>query len=167
MELLHALWIVGAIILAMTFVFDRSSLQFDMKAFKWFFKVIVIGSGISLALNLLLQRFPPLLPVDATSLLFVWWEDLVFSYLLIYCSEKILPRWAFYIVAVISSAVFGLGHLYQGWLVVALLSFYPYFVSYKWGKRVGFGTIMASHVCYDFIVFGNQKLIHYFGNLIN
>lgn len=163
MELLHVLWILGSIVLAIVFVLDRKVLRVDFAGVKRFVKTIVIGSSISLIVNLLVGRFPPLLPVNASSLLFVFWEDAIFSILLIYYAEKFLPRWAFYTLAVISSAVFGLGHLYQGWLVVILLSFYPYFVSYKWGKRVGYGTIMICHIIYDLIIYGNTNLIHYFG----
>lgn len=43
---------------------------------------------------------------------------------------------------------FGLGHVYQGWIAAAALSFYIPF-SLKKGQEVGFGTVMLCHTLYD------------------
>ena len=159
-------WLTGAIILLLVFIFDRSVLSIDVKALKLVVKVLAIGSVLSLVVNLISGRFPPLLPVPVTSLFFVGWEDAVFVLLPIYYAEKFLPKWGFVISAVVSSIVFGLGHLYQGWFIVLLLSFYPYFISYKYGKKYGFGTVIILHTIYDLVIFGNTTLLHHIKGLL-
>lgn len=154
-------WIFAAFILAIVYVFDRSVLRFDLKAFAWFLKVLIIGSIISIVLNSLVGRFPPLPLVPVSSLLFVWWEDVLFSLLSIYYAKKFLPKYLYVPVIFISSIIFGLGHLYQGWFAAIALSFYPYFVSYRYGKKHGHGTIMAMHVVYDLSVYASLSMVHF------
>ncbi|MCC7443177.1 MAG: hypothetical protein IT285_16210 [Bdellovibrionales bacterium] len=48
-----------------------------------------------------------------------------------------------------SAVVFGLGHSYQGALAVAMAMAYIPFVSYRYGKSHGLGTVMALHVAWD------------------
>lgn len=163
---METIWLFAGIVLVTVYFLDRERLQFDLKAFTNFLKIVLIGSSLSIALNTVLGRIPPLLPVEASSLLFVWWEDVLFSLLFIYYAEKLLPRWAFYIVAVISSVVFGLGHLYQGWLAAILVSFYPYFISYKYGKKHGFMTIMVCHVVFDLVIYGNTYILQFLKSLL-
>lgn len=163
---MEQLWILAGIILVIVYIFDRKVLQFDLTAIKGFLKILLIGSGISIVLNLLVGRIPQLPPLPVSSLLFVWWEDVLFSLLLIYYAEKFLPKAMFIAVAIASSIVFGLGHLYQGWLAVVLLSLYPYFFSYKYGKKHGYGTVMLAHVVYDLSLVGNSYILQFIRSLI-
>lgn len=55
--------------------------------------------------------------------------------------------------ALVLSINFALGHMYQGWGGVVVTFFYPFFISFRYGKKVGFGTVMACHILYDFITF--------------
>lgn len=151
----------AALILVIVYIFDRERLQFDVTAFKAFLKILFIGSAISVVLNTLLGRIPPQPFSDFSSLLFVWWEDILFILLPLFYGKKYLPHWAFVIVAVLTSAVFGLGHLYQGWLAAVLLSAYPYFISYHYGKKHGFGTVMVAHVVFDIVILGNIHIMKY------
>lgn len=160
-------WAIGFVILALTFVYDRKVLQFDPTAFLRFLRVLALGLSLSVVLNLLVGRFPPLPPVGFGSLFMVWWEDMLFGVLLIYYAEMFLPRWLFVPVVVLSSLWFGAGHLYQGWFVALLLSLYPYFISYKFGKKYGFGTVMVAHVVYDLAIVSSLIATRYLHNLIN
>ena len=160
-------WAIGFVILALTFVYDRKVLQFDPSAFMRFLRILAIGISLSVFLNLLAGRIPNLPPVGFGSLFMVFWEDLLFAVLLIYYSEKVLPRWLFVPVVVISSLFFGAGHMYQGWFVALLLSLYPYFISYKFGKKYGFGTVMVAHVVYDLAIVSSLIATRYLHNLIN
>lgn len=146
------LWALAAVILAVVFIFDRKVLQFDPKAFVSFLKILIIGSCISIVVNALVGRFPPLPPVPVSFLLMVAWEDVLFSLAPIYYVHKYFPKYIAIPIAVISSIVFGLGHLYQGWIAVAVLSLYPFFISYKYGKTYGYGTIFLAHTVYDLMV---------------
>lgn len=89
----------------------------------------------------------------------------MFSLLSIYYAKKFLPHWAFVIVAVLTSAVFGLGHLYQGWLAAVLLSAYPYFISYHYGKKHGYGTVMVAHVIFDIVILSNIHIMTFLRSL--
>lgn len=155
---MEAVIILAGLVLAAVYVFDRERLQFDVKAIAEFTKLLLIGCALSIVLNYSLGRIPTLPPVGFGSLLLVWWEDVLFSLLSIYYAEKFLPKWAFVPVAITSSVIFGLAHLYQGYLAATLLSVYPYFISYKYGKKHGFGTIMVCHVIYDLMICGSIYL---------
>jgi hypothetical protein len=150
---------LAGLILVAVFFFDRERLQVDLSAIGKFLKIVLIGSALSFVIRYSLGRIPTLPPVGFGSLLLVWWEDVLFSLLSIYYAEKFLPKWVFVPLAVITSLVFGMGHLYQGWFAVLALSFYPYFVSYKCGKKYGYGTVMICHVLYDVIVCGCSLLL--------
>jgi hypothetical protein len=156
MEIIVAL---AGLILVAVFIFDRERLQVDLTAIGKFLKIVLIGSALSFVIRYSLGRIPTLPPVGFGSLLLVWWEDVLFSLLSIFYAEKFLPKWVFVPVAVSVSIVFGLGHLYQGPLAVLVLSFYPYFMSYKYGKKYGYGTVMICHVLYDVIVCGCSLLL--------
>ena len=100
---------------------------------------------------------PATLPIELIYLpvwhfFLVWWEDAIFA-LPIYWLLKKCKKWIAIPLIIALSLYFGYGHLYQGWFAVGLLSIYPYFISYRYGKRVGFGTVMVCHVLYDFITF--------------
>lgn len=153
------LWIFAAFILAIVYVFDRSVLRFDSKAFLWFLKVLIIGSLLSIVLNSILGRFPPLPLVPVSSLLFVWGEDIIFSLLPLYYGSKLLPERCHVPVIILSSFVFGAFHLYQGLLFATVISLYPY-ISLHLGKKYGWGTVCVSHVTYDLLITFNVWAIH-------
>lgn len=102
---------------------------------------------------------------DVWKLLIVFWEDAFFAipiYGLLKWSEKGTVRKEIAVVAiVVLSLYFASGHLYQSWISVIVLSFYPYFVSYKLGKKYGFGTVMVCHILYDFITFYTMRFMPY------
>lgn len=64
-------------------------------------------------------------------------------------------------LAVALSINFALGHAYQGVGGVLITMLYPYFISYRYGKKVGFGTVMICHILYDFITFYTVFLMRY------
>lgn len=148
------------------YAYDKHTLRFELPAFLKFLKILAIGSSLSIALNSLAGRFPPLPPVDVSSLFFVGWEDVIFSLLLIFLAEKLLHKWIFVPVVVLSSLVFGAGHLYQGIFCAILLSFYPYFISYRLGKKFGYATVILAHVTYDLTITANGEICRYLAQLI-
>lgn len=98
---------------------------------------------------------------DIGSLAFVFWEDVWFGMSIAWIMSYLYPvrkRTAIAMVVLIS-LLFGSGHLYQGWIGM-ILSVYPFFISYKYGKKYGFGTVMVCHMLYDFITVMTVKNIH-------
>ncbi len=61
------------------------------------------------------------------------------------------------------SVHFGMGHAYQGMSAVVITMLYPFFISYRYGRKVGFGTVMVCHILYDFITF---YTIYFLPNLL-
>lgn len=84
----------------------------------------------------------------------VFWEDAVHVIPLVLlartCADKLwykIVKWPLLIMVMIA---FGAGHLYQGPVAAAALSFYI-ILSMKQGQKNGFGTVMIAHVLYDLI----------------
>lgn len=87
-----------------------------------------------------------------TEVFSVWWEDLFFAAPYLFLIRKYgwkKSLWALPLF-VLTTAMFGLGHLYQGpsgWISVI----YPA-ISIGYGLRYGLGTMMVFHVLYDVVV---------------
>ncbi len=86
----------------------------------------------------------------------VFWEDACFVLPLLILDRLLantpVAKVIFFAAAIISSVIFGLGHLYQGFFAVALLFLYVP-LAFQLGKRYGLGTIMLGHVSYDVVTF--------------
>lgn len=93
-------------------------------------------------------------------LLLVGWEDLVFGFSIFLVSKTIKKPLILYLFIVISSLQFGILHGYQGWWAALILSLYPYFISYKYGLKCGFGTVIVCHIIYDFMTIYFEKFRH-------
>lgn len=92
-----------------------------------------------------------MIPVAST--LGVFWEDACFTLPLVLFSLFLNNKWEPYIskiLLVLTMISFGSGHLYQGPVMAAAISFYiPY--TMKLAKKYGFGTVMCCHVLFDMI----------------
>ena len=100
----------------------------------------------------------------------VFWEDLVIVgslsglfYLISRVTKNFKAQTLLRALAIILvSAWFANGHTYQSWFAVAVISLYPYFISYWFSLRYGLGTVMVCHVLYDHITVYFQKLLPLF-----
>jgi hypothetical protein len=105
-------------------------------------------------LDMGLMKRLPMIPAEISghmwTLGLVFWEDMFFAVPLYFIWKYMSRKWLQISLTVILSVLFGLGHAYQGWQGVAITMFLPYFVSYHFGKKYGFGTSMCGHVLYDF-----------------
>jgi membrane protease YdiL (CAAX protease family) len=91
----------------------------------------------------------------------VFWEDFFFAIPIYFIMKKCKRNWLKVISIILISALFGLGHLYQGWEAVVALAFAPYFITYHYGKKYGFGTTMIAHIMYDCATIITFKLLPY------
>lgn len=82
----------------------------------------------------------------------VFWEDMFFAVPIYFMMKHMKRKWLRNIFIVVLSVLFGLGHAYEGPTAMALLSLCPFFVTYHFGKKYGFGTTMCCHIIYDFVV---------------
>lgn len=90
---------------------------------------------------------------------FVFWEDAFFAMPIYFVKDHLKLSKKFWLpVAIVLSLVFAYGHLAYGvaWALITLI--YPYFLSYKYGREVGFGTVMAAHIVYDWGTLLSVKL---------
>jgi len=95
----------------------------------------------------------------------VFWEDIVFTGVIILSQKYVNNNIIRYLIIILSSIVFGMGHIYQGYIPAIIISLYPYFISYRYSKRVGLGTVMICHVLYDHIVvYGTILIIQNFSS---
>lgn len=92
-----------------------------------------------------------MIPWQAT--LTVFWEDACHGLPLAIIGlalgkDKLWKKVLNYALLIGVMVSFGLGHVYQGYIAAACLSFYIPF-SLKKGHEVGFGTVMICHTLYD------------------
>lgn len=84
----------------------------------------------------------------------VFWEDACHG-LPLFIFKKLTKGWKwakplYWLLLSLVMIEFGMGHVYQGVLSAAILSFYIPF-SVKMGEKHGFGTVMLCHMMYDFV----------------
>jgi membrane protease YdiL (CAAX protease family) len=93
----------------------------------------------------------PMNKIELLSILGVYWEDAFFT-LPILILERLKVNKAILIVLLGFNAIsFALGHLSYGLLWAAITLLYVPFISYKYGKLNGLGTVMVCHILYDLI----------------
>jgi len=95
-----------------------------------------------------------ILGVPVHQFITVFWEDVMFGLPIYFIMEKV--RWnglVKFALILLISLTFGYGHAYQGAFAIAITSLYPFLVSYRYGKKYGFGTVMLCHIIYDFSIF--------------
>jgi len=153
--------VIGALMLLSFYIFDRKTIRVEWDKLASFIAFMTLVTFLRIAMYDLLMRIDPtmiptmhreLLEIPKIFLTLVWWED-CFYVLPMFLGYKYLPKKYAHFLAILLSAHFGLGHLYQGIGGVLITSVYPYFISYKYGKKYGFGTVMCGHVLYDFITY--------------
>jgi membrane protease YdiL (CAAX protease family) len=67
-------------------------------------------------------------------------------------------RFLKFLMLVISSLTFAAGHLAYGPVWAGMLLIYVPFLSYRYGKKYGLGTVMVCHVLYDLFTYGAARL---------
>ena len=90
----------------------------------------------------------------------VFWEDAFFAMPMVYVIRK-YSKWIWIPFVIAMSAMFGMGHGYQGMWAIAVTAVYPYFISYKYGTKNGFGTVMCCHIIYDVVTYFTLYLAPY------
>lgn len=102
----------------------------------------------------------PLPPVgEMWTLGLVFWEDFFFAIPIYYICKHMKNKWFKFVLILLISTIFGLGHIYQGWGAAFVLALMPYFVTYHYGKKYGFGTTMIGHIMYDVSTIMLAKLL--------
>lgn len=156
-------WIMGIFMLFVTYQSKhRDLLRFEWKPamkFMGFLGILTAYRAIMFHFfsdNATLQDMTSgamIIPWQAT--LTVFWEDACHSLPLVILARALGNDkwwkkgliWAAIAMVMVS---FGLGHIYQGYIAAALLSFYIPF-TFKKGQEVGFGTVMVCHTLYDLV----------------
>jgi hypothetical protein len=112
----------------------------------WMIKAI-IASGMGANLQAVTK-------VPVGGVFFVGWEDLCHSAPLVILQRMIgTKKWTWPIHALCTAMVmlsFMTGHLYQGFGAAMFISLYILF-GISFGKKRGFGTLIAGHMLYDFL----------------
>lgn len=99
--------------------------------------------------------------IGFATLPFVFWEDVYFGMPIAWLMKKVFPKYPKLAITltIIISTIFATGHLYQGAIGMVTI-IYPFFISYKYGKKYGFGTVMICHMLYDFFSVATAKVYH-------
>jgi hypothetical protein len=153
---------IALAIMVLVFIFDKKTLRVELDKVAKFLAFMAIITAIRLALMSHSNSFgnSNLMDIPFYSFGLVFWEDLFYAIPIYYTrhlKDHKYAKYVWYSLIIALSAHFGMGHLYQGVFAVFLTAIYPYFISYRYGKDVGFGTVMAGHVLYDMITFLTVK----------
>lgn len=160
---------LGMMLVGLFALFDKKVVRVEWQAVAGFLAFMSLVTFLRLSLYDYLHLMDPsFIPGIHRDLLMmpkflfglVWWED-GFYVLPIYLAFKYLPKKYAITIAILFSVQFGLGHIYQGLPAVFITGLYPYFVSYRYGIKYGFGTVMIGHVLYDFITYYTVILAPY------
>lgn len=125
------------------------------------FRLLQYQFLLDMGIMKVLPTLPPMIDMQKWTLGLVFWEDMFFGVPLFYIWKYMNRTWLKVLLTVMISLVFGYGHAYQGMSGVVWASFLPYFVSYGFGKKYGYGTCMLGHVMYDVSTVYLIKLLPY------
>ena len=164
--LLPIIAVIGMVVARFTSEKDLFRVSWDkISQFVAFLAVVFVWRLIQanfLYTNDLMEQFPKsptAMPFWTMGLVF--WEDFFFAVPIYFICKHMKHKLLKFSLIFALSALFGLGHLYQGWQAVFILAFMPYFVTYRYGKLYGFGTTMICHILYDVSTVVFIKLLPY------
>jgi hypothetical protein len=154
--------IIGIIITVYLILFHRHDIRVELDKVAKFLAFMAIVTAFRLALGSYFQT-PPLsdsFPIQFWQFALVFWEDAYFVAPL-YFTYKMRDhkyfKYVWYALAIYLSVDFGLGHAYQGLKGVIITSIYPVFISLRYSRKVGIGTVMVCHILYDMITYTTAK----------
>lgn len=93
----------------------------------------------------------PMNKIELLSILGVYWEDAFFTLPILILERLKTNRVILIILLCLNAISFALGHLSYGLLWATITLLYVPFISYKYGKSNGLGTVMVCHILYDLI----------------
>jgi hypothetical protein len=93
------------------------------------------------------------------STLLVFWEDTFFTLPILILEQYGIPKFVRNILLAASAIAFASGHLAYGGIWAFCTLFYVPFISYRFGKKYGLGTVMVGHVLYDLITVLTANLL--------
>ena len=125
------------------------------------FRLLQYDFMLSMGIIKSIPQAPPEITGQMWTLGLVFWEDFFFAVPIYFMMKYMKNKWLRVALIVALSIVFGLGHMYQGWQACVLLAFMPYFVTYNYGKKFGFGTTMLAHILYDVFTLSLVKILPY------
>src|SRR4051812_40640784 len=160
-------WFMGLSIIGITYLSScKEALRVHTETVKkWTTMLLVVAAMRSLSYlinpEFCFERAQIIAQIPWQATPFVFWEDACHG-LLLYLVSKTFKEgsklgslvWA--ITCGLLMAEFGLGHMYQGIPSALLLSLYVP-ISYRLGKKYGFGTVMICHVLFDLITIIHAK----------
>jgi hypothetical protein len=164
------MWQLGAalFVFILTLCIDSKAMRIDWGVIAKFMAfmgivacLLICRTSLFLELGWIDSPYDPIAGrLNHWSLGMVFWED-AFYVLPIYLFRKYLTnRWYLWVpLAAGLSLHFGWGHGYQGNWAIAITALYPFFISYRYGLRVGFGTVMICHILYDHVLVYLNKLM--------
>lgn len=125
------------------------------------FRLLKIQFMLSTGLINQLPQLSPEQNMNKWTMGLVFWEDFFFAVPIYFMMKYMKTKWLRVTLIMALSILFGLGHMYEGWSACFVLAFMPYFVTYNYGKKYGFGTTMLCHILYDMSTIMIIRLLPY------
>lgn len=101
-----------------------------------------------------------------SNFMLVFWEDSFFSIPIWFAKDYLKASKKVWIpLAILLSVTFAYFHLSYGVVWACITLSYPYFISYRYGSRNGYGTQIICHIIYDFMTLAAVKIFFVLGLL--
>lgn len=154
---------IGCFILLLYMIFDKNTVRVQWDSLAKFIAFLCVVFVLRISM-ISASGDLPLNPAELANrpswpFALVFWEDAFYVLPLMFMDKfKWLKKWfIWWPVAIALSVHFGLGHAYQGNTAIFITAIYPIFISYRYAKKVGMGTVMLGHILYDFSTFWMVK----------
>lgn len=152
------MYIFGAIFIAFASMEFKGICRVQKKSVLHFIKFMAWVSAIRIAMHYILGTGPASSDASDTmnklhfiNLLGVYWEDAVFTMPAIIAERMGASKFLRGLILAVSALAFASGHIAYGLPWAAITLFYVPFISYRYGRKVGLGTVMVCHILYDVI----------------
>jgi membrane protease YdiL (CAAX protease family) len=124
-----------------------------------FVRFMALVSAIRLVLFSGMSSNQAIDSIGLLSLAMVFWEDAVFTLPALVLDRAGASKKVVNSILAISAIVFASGHVSYGftWMLLTLL--YVPFISFKYGKKYGLGTVMVCHILYDVMTLITYNLV--------
>lgn len=101
----------------------------------------------------------PMNTINIFTTLGVYWEDAIFTLPALIAARRGSSKFLVSCMLALSAFVFASGHIDYGLQWAALTLLYIPFISYKYGKLNGLGTVMVCHILYDIITLATVRYL--------
>lgn len=148
------MYMIGLLILAYTFKFNKQLLKIDLKGIGKFLLALL---GVTVTRVILFNIFPDqgmdivsnLSQIEWYQAVLAGFEEAMFTLPMYYIARYTDNKYIKFLLMGALAFTFGIGHLYQGIHGVLITAYYMFAIAPKYMKKHGFYTMVIAHALFD------------------